>query len=61
MSCLFLIKIHIRDIIDKSKELEDKEYHDLPPLGTRVQVKSGEASADPMTYGTVVQNLPDGQ
>lgn len=52
--------IHIRDIIDKSKELEDKEYHDLPPLGTRVQVKSGEASADPMTYGTVVQNLPDG-
>ncbi|CAC5394639.1 unnamed protein product [Mytilus coruscus] len=51
---------HITEIIHTSKELDDEEHDNLPSLGSRVQILSGEATSDPLQYGTIVQNLPDG-
>ncbi|XP_052098291.1 uncharacterized protein LOC127733065 [Mytilus californianus] len=51
---------HITEIIHTSKELDDEEHDNLPSLGSRVQILSGEATSEPLQYGTTVQNLPDG-
>ncbi|XP_063433518.1 uncharacterized protein LOC134715338 [Mytilus trossulus] len=51
---------HITEIIHISKELDDEEHDNLPSLGSRVQILSGEATSEPPQYGTTVQNLPDG-
>ncbi|XP_076103286.1 uncharacterized protein LOC143072301 [Mytilus galloprovincialis] len=51
---------HITEIIHISKELDDEEHDNLPSLGSRVQILGGEASSEPLQYGTTVQNLPDG-